>query len=146
MPGFQFFHHFIFTNGLLPSSCELMLTKLNWGMLLIYHKITGMICLGSNSIRIFSDLEVLSHGLTTLAFIITSNYIVLQLIHGYAWILIMVVCKCVIIINSILILNRARAGLRLARAWFLKIDPVRIVCMRACVCPRPRLLITSGVI
>ena len=32
-----------------------------------------------------------------------------------------------------------------ARAWFLKIDPVRIVCMRACVCLRPRLLITSGV-
>ena len=26
------------------------------------------------------------------------------------------------------------AGHRLARAWFLKIDPVRIVCMRACVC------------
>ena len=46
-------------------------------------------------------------------------------------------------------LNQARAGLRPARAWFLKIDPVRIVCMRACVCvcvcPRPRLLITSGV-
>ena len=38
---------------------------------------------------------------------------------------------------------------RAARAWFLKIDPVRIVSMRAyvyvCVCPRPRLLITSGV-
>ena len=36
-----------------------------------------------------------------------------------------------------------------ARTWFLTIDPVRIVCMRAhvcvCVCPRPRLLITSGV-
>ena len=36
-----------------------------------------------------------------------------------------------------------------ARAWFLKIDPVRIVCMcvclRVCVCPPPRLLITSGV-
>ena len=25
-----------------------------------------------------------------------------------------------------------------ARAWFLKIDPVRIVCMRACVCVRAR--------
>ena len=41
-----------------------------------------------------------------------------------------------------------------ARAWFLKIDPVRIVgmhvrmcmCVCVCVCPRPRLLITSGVI
>ena len=45
------------------------------------------------------------------------------------------------------LLNQARAGRRLARAWFLKIDSVRIVCMRACVCecPRPRLLITSGV-
>ena len=31
-------------------------------------------------------------------------------------------------------LNQARAGLQLARAWFLKIGPVRIVCMRACVC------------
>ena len=30
-------------------------------------------------------------------------------------------------------------------AWFPKIDPVRIVCTRVCVCPRPRLLITSGV-
>ena len=46
-------------------------------------------------------------------------------------------------------LNQARAGRRPARAWFLKIDPVRIVGMRVCVCvcvcPRPRLLITSGV-
>ena len=34
------------------------------------------------------------------------------------------------------------------RAWFLKIDPVWIVGMRVrvCVCLRPRLLITSGVI
>ena len=33
-------------------------------------------------------------------------------------------------------------------AWFLKIDPVWIVGMhvRVCVCLRPRLLITSGVI
>ena len=40
-------------------------------------------------------------------------------------------------------------------AWFLKIDPVCIICMRVCVCvcvclcvcvcPPPRLLITSGV-
>ena len=50
-----------------------------------------------------------------------------------------------------LLLNQARAGRRPARAWFLKIDPVRIVGMRACVCvcvcvcPRPRLSITSGV-
>ena len=35
-------------------------------------------------------------------------------------------------------LNQARAGLRPARSWFLKIDPVRIVCMRACVCLRAR--------
>ena len=37
-----------------------------------------------------------------------------------------------------------------AHAWFLKIDLVRIVGMNvyacACVCPHPRLLITSGVI
>ena len=34
-----------------------------------------------------------------------------------------------------------------AHTWFLKIDPVRIVGIRACVCPRPRLLllITSGI-
>ena len=56
-------------------------------------------------------------------------------------------------------LNQARTGCRPARTWFLKIDPVRIVCMcmcvcvcvcvcvclRVCVCPPPRLLITSGV-
>ena len=32
-------------------------------------------------------------------------------------------------------------------AWFLKIDPVRIVgiCACVCVCPRTRLLLTSGV-
>ena len=38
-------------------------------------------------------------------------------------------------------LNQAR---RPVHAWFLKIDPVQIVCMRACVCPRPRLIITNG--
>ena len=47
-------------------------------------------------------------------------------------------------------LNQARAGLWPVRTWFLKIDPVRIVRMRACVhvcvCPRLRLSITSGVI
>ena len=38
--------------------------------------------------------------------------------------------------------------LKQARAGFIKIDPVRIVGMRVrvCVCLRPRLLITSGVI
>ena len=36
--------------------------------------------------------------------------------------------------QSFLFLNQARAGRRLACAWFLKIDPVRIVCMCACVC------------
>ena len=50
------------------------------------------------------------------------------------------------------LLNQARTGLWLARAWFLKVDPVRIVGMRVrvcacvCVCPCPRLLITSGMI
>ena len=52
--------------------------------------------------------------------------------------------------HQILFLNQARAGLRPARAWFLKIDPVRTsvcVCVYVCVCvcPPPRLLITSGV-
>ena len=32
------------------------------------------------------------------------------------------------------ILNQARAGLWPAHAWFLKIDPVRIVSMRVCFC------------
>ena len=32
-----------------------------------------------------------------------------------------------------LFLNQARASRRWARAWFLKIDPVQIVGMRACV-------------
>ena len=43
-------------------------------------------------------------------------------------------------------LNQACAGYRPTHAWFLKIDSVRIVGMRACVrvCPCPRLLITSG--
>ena len=31
-------------------------------------------------------------------------------------------------------LNQARAGHRPACAWFFKIDPVRIVGMRVCVC------------
>ena len=53
-------------------------------------------------------------------------------------------------------LNQARAGHRPARAWFLKIEPVWIICMCVClfacvylfayVCPPPRLLITNGVI
>ena len=33
-----------------------------------------------------------------------------------------------------ILLNQARAGHRPAHAWFLKIDPVQIVCMRVCVC------------
>ena len=44
------------------------------------------------------------------------------------------------------LLNQERAGLWPACTWFLKIDPVWIVGMCVCVCPRPRLLITSGVI
>ena len=31
-------------------------------------------------------------------------------------------------------LNQVRAGRRLARAWFLKINPVQIVGMSVCVC------------
>ena len=43
-------------------------------------------------------------------------------------------------------LNQARTGHRPVHAWFLKINPVWIVGKHACmcVCPRPRLLITSG--
>ena len=41
------------------------------------------------------------------------------------------------------IFKRGMCRPQLAHAWFLKIDPVRIVSMR--VCPRLRLLITSGV-
>ena len=48
------------------------------------------------------------------------------------------------------LLNQAHASRRPARAWFLKIDPVQIAGMRACVCvcvcSCPRLLITSGMI
>ena len=39
-----------------------------------------------------------------------------------------------------------KPGARRPPAWFLKIDPVRTsVCVFVCVCPPPRLLITSGV-
>ena len=31
-------------------------------------------------------------------------------------------------------LNQVRAGRRVAHAWFLKIDPVRVVGMHVCVC------------
>ena len=44
------------------------------------------------------------------------------------------------------LLNQARAGHRPVYTWFFKTDPVRIVSMHACVYPRLRLLITSGVI
>ena len=47
-------------------------------------------------------------------------------------------------------LNQARTVHRPASAWFLKIDPVWIIGMRVrvcvCMCPHPKLLITSGVI
>ena len=46
------------------------------------------------------------------------------------------------------LLNQACAGRRPARAWFPKIDSVRTsarMCVCLCVCPPPRLLITSGV-
>ena len=41
---------------------------------------------------------------------------------------------------------KKKSFLNQALAWFLKIDPVRIVGTRVCVClcPRPRLLINSG--
>ena len=46
-----------------------------------------------------------------------------------------------------LFLNQVHAGLQLAHAWFLEIVPVQTsVCVFVCVCPPPRLLITSGVI
>ena len=41
-------------------------------------------------------------------------------------------------------LNQARAASM--RLVSVKVDPVRIVCMHVRVCPRPRLLITSGVV
>ena len=57
---------------------------------------------------------------------------------------------------TVYLLNQAHTSLQPACAWFLKIDPVRIISMRVhmcacvcvcvCVCLRPRLLITSDVI
>ena len=43
--------------------------------------------------------------------------------------------------------NKYVMFLNQAHTWFLKIDPVQIVGMHVClcVCPLPRLLITSGV-
>ena len=45
------------------------------------------------------------------------------------------------------LLNQARAGQRPARSWFLKLILCGLsVCVCVCaVCPRPRLVITSGV-
>ena len=44
------------------------------------------------------------------------------------------------------LLNLAHAGRRPVRAWFLEIVPVQTsVCVFVCVCPPPRLLITSDV-
>ena len=51
---------------------------------------------------------------------------------------------------ALTILNQVCTGHRPVHTWFLKIDPVRIismcvcVCLRVCVCPPSRLLITSG--
>ena len=44
-------------------------------------------------------------------------------------------------------LNQVHASHRQVRAWFLKIDPLQNIGMRVyvCVCPHPRLLLTSGV-
>ena len=44
----------------------------------------------------------------------------------------------------LLFLNQACISLWPVRAWFLKIDAVRIIGMCMCVSPHPRLLITSG--
>ena len=41
-----------------------------------------------------------------------------------------------VLLNSSWIFKPGALWLRPARAWFLKIDPVRIVCMRVCVCVR----------
>ena len=43
--------------------------------------------------------------------------------------------------SELTFLNQACVSHRLAHAWFLKIDPMW---MSVCVCPAPRLLITSG--
>ena len=45
----------------------------------------------------------------------------------------MFLLKCVDDLIIPALLNQARAGRMPAHAWFLKIDPVRIVCMRVCV-------------
>ena len=39
-------------------------------------------------------------------------------------------------LSDFMFLNQARAGLGPARALFLKIDPVRIICIHVCVRPR----------
>ena len=57
-----------------------------------------------------------------------------------------IVCISVFVIECISVfLNQARTGHRPVRTWFLEIVSVRTsVCAFACVCPPPRLLITSG--
>ena len=61
-----------------------------------------------------------------------------------------VVEAVIVILLRMLFLNQAHAGLWPVCIWFLKIDPVQIVgmhvrlCARVFVCPRLRLLITSG--
>ena len=55
--------------------------------------------------------------------------------------IIMIILQLLIVID-VFLLNQARAGRRPARAWFLKVEPVRIVSMCVyvcvCVCVRPR--------
>ena len=46
-------------------------------------------------------------------------------------------------VDTVLFLNQTRAGHRPARAWFLKIDPVRIVGMCVCVCVRVRVCVRA---
>ena len=65
---------FVFTNALLQSSQELMVTKHNREAPLIYHMITSVICLGTNNIRIFRDFKILSYSLKFVLVFITCSY------------------------------------------------------------------------
>ena len=57
------------------------------------------------------------------------------------------VCLCLILFNTVSLLFYRWYSI--SSAWFLEIDPVRIISMCVCICmsicPPQRLLITSGV-
>ena len=72
---FSVFHYFMFTNVLLQSSHELMITKYSREARLIYYVITAMVCLGTNNIRIFRDFKILSHSLKFVFVFITCMYV-----------------------------------------------------------------------